>query len=111
MAAMLLSDMGAQVLRLDRPNPSGLGLDRPTRLTFLNRGRRSVIVDLKKPDGIELALSLVARSDAIIEGFRPGTMERLGLGPDPCLAKNPKLIYGRVTGWGTGRAARQSSRT
>lgn len=100
MAAMLLSDMGAQVLRLERPKPSGLGLERPTRLTFLNRGRRSIIVDLKSPDGVALALSLIERSDALIEGFRPGAMERLGLGPDQCLAQNPGLIYGRVTGWG-----------
>ena len=100
MAAMLLSDMGAQVLRLERPMPSGLGLERPTRLNFLNRGRRSVAVDLKKPEGIELALCLIEKSDALIEGFRPGAMERLGLGPDACLARNPRLIYGRVTGWG-----------
>jgi len=100
MAAMLLADMGATVLRVERPTPSGLGLKRPTRLNFLNRGRRSVLVDLKRPEGIALALSLVEKSDALIEGFRPGTMERLGLGPDACLARNPRLVYGRVTGWG-----------
>ena len=100
MAAMLLSDMGARVLRLERPRPSGLGLDRPTRLTFLNRGRRSVVIDLKSSDGVELALCLVEKSDGLIEGFRPGAMERLGLGPDACFARNPRLIYGRVTGWG-----------
>lgn len=100
MAAMLLADLGATVLRLERPQPSGLGLDRPTRLTFLNRGRKSVVVDLKKPAGVALAIELVSRADALIEGFRPGTMERLGLGPDACLARNPRLVYGRVTGWG-----------
>lgn len=100
MAAMLLADMGATILRVERPTASGLGLDRPTRFNFLNRGRRSVVVDLKRPEGIALALSLVEKSDALIEGFRPGTMERLGLGPDDCLARNPRLVYGRVTGWG-----------
>jgi alpha-methylacyl-CoA racemase len=100
MAAMLLADMGATVLRLERPTASGLGLPRPARLTLLNRSRRSVVLDLKRPQGIELALALIARSDALIEGFRPGTMERLGLGPEACLRANPRLAYGRVTGWG-----------
>lgn len=100
MAAMLLADMGATVLRIERPAPSGLGLSRPIRLSFLNRGRRSVVLDLKRPEGVALALSLVARSDALIEGFRPGTMERLGLGPQVCLEANPRLVYGRMTGWG-----------
>lgn len=100
MAAMLLSDMGATVLRLERPTPSDLGLNRPHDLNFLNRGRRSVVLDLKRPEGVSLALSLVERADALIEGFRPGTMERLGLGPGACLARNPRLVYGRVTGWG-----------
>jgi len=99
-ASMLLSDMGATVLRLERPTASGLGLDRPTKLNFLNRGRKSVVLDLKAPEGVALALSLVKRADALIEGFRPGTMERLGLGPEPCLQANPKLVYGRITGWG-----------
>jgi alpha-methylacyl-CoA racemase len=100
MAAMLLADMGATVLRLERPTPSGLGLERPTRLNFLNRGRRSVVIDLKRRAGVDLALALVARADALIEGFRPGTMERLGLGPQSCLTVNPSLVYGRITGWG-----------
>ena len=100
MAAMLLADMGATVLRVERPAPSGLGLDRPTRFNFLNRGRRSVVLDLKRAEGIDLALSLVGKSDALIEGFRPGTMERLGLGPEVCLQRNARLVYGRVTGWG-----------
>ena len=100
MAAMLLADMGATVLRLERPTESGLGLNRPTRLTFLNRGRRSIVLDLKSTEGRELALSLVEKSDALMEGFRPGAMERLGLGPDDCLARNPRIVYGRATGWG-----------
>lgn len=100
MAAMLLSDMGATVLRLERPQASGLGLPRPTELNFLNRGRRSVVVDLKSAAGIALALELVSRADALIEGFRPGVMEKLGLGPDACLQVQPRLVYGRITGWG-----------
>lgn len=99
-ASMLLSDMGATVLRLERPTASGLGLERPVKLNFLNRGRKSVVLDLKQPAGVALALSLVARADALIEGFRPGTMERLGLGPAECMSVNPKLVYGRITGWG-----------
>ncbi len=100
MAAMLLSDMGATVLRLERPQASGLGLPRPTELNFLNRGRRSVVVDLKSEAGIALALELISRADALIEGFRPGVMEKLGLGPQPCLQVQPRLVYGRITGWG-----------
>ena len=73
----------------------------PTRhVTSLNRGRKSIGVDLKNPDGVATVLDLVAEADALIEGFRPGVMERLGLGPDVCLARNPKLVYGRMTGWG-----------
>ena len=100
MAGMLLADMGATVLRVERPVRSGLGLDRPDRLNFLNRGRGSVVIDLKAPAGTALALSLIERADASIEGFRPGTMERLGLGPEACLQRNPSLVYGRITGWG-----------
>lgn len=101
MAAMLLADMGATVLRLDRPAAAGdLGIDSPERFKVTNRGRRSAAIDLKKPEGIALALELAGRADALLEGFRPGTMERLGLGPEPCLARNPKLVYGRMTGWG-----------
>lgn len=100
MAAMLVADMGATVLRVERPRPSGLGLPRPARFTFVNRGRRSVVVDLKSRPGIELALALTARADALIEGHRPGTMERIGLGPDTCLRVNPRLVYARMTGWG-----------
>jgi alpha-methylacyl-CoA racemase len=100
MCAMLLADLGADVLRLDRPEPSGLGIDRPRRFDLLLRGRRSIAVDLKSPAGRALALRLIERADALIEGFRPGVTERLGLGPDDCLARNPRLAYGRVTGWG-----------
>lgn len=98
--AMLLSDMGAEILRLDRTEESGLGIRRDPRYDLLNRGRRSVAVDLKKPEGVDVALRLVARADALIEGFRPGVAERLGLGPDDCFARNPRLVYGRMTGWG-----------
>jgi alpha-methylacyl-CoA racemase len=100
MAAMLLADMGADVLKLDRPVASGLGFERPVRFDLLERNRRSAAVDLKHPEGIALALDLTARADVLIEGFRPGTMERLGLGPNVCLARNPTLVYGRMTGWG-----------
>jgi alpha-methylacyl-CoA racemase len=99
-AAMMLADMGAEVLRLDRagavtkPTPSGPHWD------MLNRGRRSVALDLKHPDGVATALRMIERADALIEGFRPGVMERLGLGPEVCLARNPRLVYGRMTGWG-----------
>jgi alpha-methylacyl-CoA racemase len=109
MAAMLLADMGATVLRVERPTASGLGLPRPARLSFLNRGRRSVVVDLKQPQGVALALALTARADALIEGFRPGTMERIGLGPEACRRVNPRLVYGRVTGWGQDGPLAQSA--
>ena len=94
-AAMLLADLGAEVLRVDRPTSA-----RPAWPTVLARGRRSVVVDLKHPDGAGLVLDLVASAAALVEGFRPGVAERLGIGPDACLARNPRLVYGRVTGWG-----------
>lgn len=100
MAAMLLADMGAEVIRIDRLEPSKLGLTKPDRYNLMQRGRRSAAIDLKRPEGVALALRLIDRSDALIEGFRPGTMERLGLGPDIVLARNPRLVYGRMTGWG-----------
>jgi alpha-methylacyl-CoA racemase len=100
MCAMLLADMGATVLRLERPTVPGLGIERPENFNLLNRGRSSVILDLKRPDCVALALDLIKEADAIIEGFRPGVMEKLGLGPEPCLAANPRLVYGRMTGWG-----------
>lgn len=98
--AMLLADMGADVLRIDRTADSDLGLPRDPRFDLLNRGRRSVALNLKKPEGVATALRLIGQADALIEGFRPGVMERLGLGPDVCLGRNPKLVYGRMTGWG-----------
>src|SRR5207302_4635765 len=94
--AMMLADMGAEVVRVDRPNARVLNPDKDV----LNRGRRSIAVDLKHPDGVQTVLRLVEKADALLEGFRPGVMERLGLGPDECLARNPKLVYGRMTGWG-----------
>lgn len=109
MAAMLLADLGASVIRIDRPTPSGLGIERPPRFNLLNRGRPSLIIDLKAEAGRALVLELVAQADALIEGFRPGTMERMGLGPDRCLERNPRLVYGRMTGWGqTGPLARSA---
>jgi len=100
MAAMMLSDMGAEVIRVDRLTASGLGIPMPKKFNFLGRGRKSIAVDLKNPDGIETLLDLIDKADIVIEGFRPGVMERLGMGPDVCLERNPKLVYGRVTGWG-----------
>src|SRR5271167_961337 len=100
MCAMLLSDMGADVLRIDRAADAGLGIAMDQKYSLLNRGRRSVAFDLKKPEAIEAVLKLVGKADALIEGFRPGVTERLGLGPDDCLKRNPRLIYGRMTGWG-----------
>ncbi|MGQ4809962.1 Formyl-CoA:oxalate CoA-transferase [Candidatus Entotheonellaceae bacterium PAL068K] len=100
MAAMLLADMGAEVLRIDRIRPSGLGFPVPPRFSVMDRSRRSVGIDLKMPEGLATVLRLLDQAEALIEGFRPGVMERLGLGPQVCLARNPRLVYGRVTGWG-----------
>ena len=110
-AAMLLADMGADILRIDRPvAPDDLGPKRSGKhVDITGRGRRSVTLDLKQPDAVEAALELMSRADIVIEGFRPGTMERLGLGPDIALARNPKLVYGRMTGWGqTGPLAQRA---
>jgi crotonobetainyl-CoA:carnitine CoA-transferase CaiB-like acyl-CoA transferase len=98
--AMMLADLGATVIRVDRKEPSGLGAPRPLRYDLGLRNRKSIRVDLKDPAAVALVLDLVANADALVEGFRPGVMERLGLGPDACLQRNPKLVYGRVTGWG-----------
>ncbi len=101
--AMLLSDLGAEVVRLDRPTGSAsAGHPGMASLTddVLTRGRPAVRIDLKQPDGLATALELVSHADALVEGFRPGVMERLGLGPDACLARNPRLVYGRISGWG-----------
>ena len=93
--AMLLSDMGADIIRIDRKGGRG-----GSKFDITSRGRRSVALDLKKPESVEACLKLIETADILQEGFRPGVMERLGLGPDVCLKRNPKLVYGRMTGWG-----------
>ena len=100
MACSLLADMGADIIKVDRLVESKLGIEMPVKYQLLNRGRRSISVDLKEPAGIDVVLKLVEQADVLIEGFRPGVTERLGLGPDACLKRNPKLVYGRMTGWG-----------
>ena len=100
MAAMLLADLGATVLRIDRPMPEALGIERPIQYNLLLRNRRSIAVDLKREEGRALVFQLLESADGLIEGFRPGVMERLGLGPELCLKHNPRLVYGRMTGWG-----------
>lgn len=100
MTAMLLADLGATVIRIDRRVPADLGIKRPRKYDLLLRNRDIIGVDLKDTAAIALVLDLIGQADALIEGFRPGVMERLGLGPDVALARNPKLAYGRVTGWG-----------
>jgi alpha-methylacyl-CoA racemase len=97
---MMLADMGADVLLVDRPSDPGLGLGRRRAADVMLRGCRSVTLDLKSGDGVAAAILLARKADALIEGFRPGVMERLGLGPDVLLAANPQLVYGRMTGWG-----------
>jgi alpha-methylacyl-CoA racemase len=108
---MMLSDMGADVIRIDRaanvppetassPGRSSEASPPPSSFDILARGRRSIGVDLKQPEGVEAVLRLVEGADGLVEGFRPGVMERLGLGPEECLARNPRLVYGRMTGWG-----------
>ncbi|GMU79999.1 MAG: CoA transferase [Acidimicrobiia bacterium] len=98
--AMLLADLGAEVVRIDRPAAVRPDLAVMPATDVLARGRRSVAVDLKRPEGAELLLHLLEQADVLVEGFRPGVMERLGLGPDICLARNPRLVYGRMTGFG-----------
>lgn len=97
---MLLADMGADVLRVDRLAASDLGVETPTHLDLLNRSKRSVAVDLKSAAGLATVKQLIAGADVLIEGFRPGVMEKLGLGPAVCLQVNPRLVFGRMTGWG-----------
>ncbi|MFF3418265.1 CaiB/BaiF CoA transferase family protein [Streptomyces sp. NPDC002698] len=97
-AAMLLADLGADVVRVDRPGGPGLGVDPAHDIT--NRNKRSVIIDLKAEDGASRVLDLAERADILIEGYRPGVAERLGVGPEDCRARNPALVYGRMTGWG-----------
>lgn len=99
--AMLLADLGADVIRVDRASGAALvGPNADFRTEVMHRGRRSVAVDLKHPQGRDVVLDLVERADGLLEGFRPGVTERLGIGPDACLARNPRLVYGRMTGYG-----------
>ena len=98
--AMMLADMGAEVIRIDRPGGGEIMKWVEPRFDVMARGRRSVAIDLKKPGATEAGLDLVAQADIVLEGFRPGVMERMGLGPEACLARNPRLVYGRMTGWG-----------
>lgn len=98
--AMMLADAGAEVIRIDRPGGSEMMNTVEPRFDVLARGRRSVAVDLKSPAAAEAVLDLIARADVLLEGFRPGVMERLALGPDVCLRRHPRLVYGRMTGWG-----------
>jgi alpha-methylacyl-CoA racemase len=100
MCGMLLADLGADVLKIDRILPSGLGVAVPDADAFLHRSRQSIALDLKRDESAPLVLRLCERADALIEGFRPGVTEKLGIGPEPCLARNARLVYGRVTGWG-----------
>ena len=102
-AAMMFADMGAEVIRIDRPQVAGAANPFPmlgTKYDVMARGRRSLALDLKQAQDRATLLELVGKADALIEGFRPGVMERLGLGPDVCLQKNPRLVFGRMTGWG-----------
>jgi alpha-methylacyl-CoA racemase len=101
--AMMFADMGAEVIRIDRlgaADAASLSGKREPRFDVLARGRRSLALDLKNPKAVETVLTLIESADALIEGFRPGVMERLGLGPEVCLDRNPRLVYGRMTGWG-----------
>ena len=100
LCGMLLADLGATVIRIDRKEDADLGIGMPAKYNLMNRSRHAVAVDLKSTAGVDLVKTLLGEADALFEGFRPGVMERLGLGPDVCLALNPKLVYGRMTGWG-----------
>lgn len=100
MAAMLLADLGATVLRIERRKSVELGVKRPLRFDLLLRNRQVIALNLKQPEDHALALRLIGNADGLIEGFRPGVAERMGLGPDACLERNPRLVYGRITGWG-----------
>lgn len=97
---MLLADMGAEVIQITRAQGRATAFDTKPRSQIVDRGRLSVAIDMKKPDGVAAARRIVQSADILIEGYRPGVMERLGLGPDDCLAANPRLVYGRMTGWG-----------
>ncbi len=99
-AGMMLADAGADIIRIDRSERATYPPNTEPHVDLMNRGRRSVAVDLKHPDGVGLVLRLVEQADGLMEGFRPGVAERLGMGPEDCLARNPRLVYGRMTGWG-----------
>ncbi len=99
-AGMMLADAGADIIRIDRSARATYPPNTEPHVDLMNRGRRSVAVDLKHPEGVALVLRLVAEADGLMEGFRPGVAERLGLGPEVCLERNPALVYGRMTGWG-----------
>jgi len=99
-AAMLLADMGANVIRVERPGGSMFTAAHNPRLDFLNRGKRCISINMKEPGGVETVLALIEKADGLLEGNRPGVMERLGLGPDLCLERNTALVFGRMTGWG-----------
>lgn len=99
-AGALLGDLGADVVRIDRLALPGAPVEPPPRFDFYNRNKRSLALDLKQPDGVRTVLQMVAKADVLLEGFRPGVTERLGVGPAACLAANPRLVYGRMTGWG-----------
>lgn len=106
---MLLADLGAEVIRIDRTGKSGLGVEFPARYDLLGRSKRSIAIDLQKPAGLDTARKLIAKADMLIEGFRPGVMERLGLGPESFASENPALVYGRMTGWGQDGPLAQSA--
>ncbi|MFQ5533964.1 MAG: CaiB/BaiF CoA transferase family protein [Sphingomonadales bacterium] len=106
--AMMLADMGADVVRIERPGGASLFPGDPTR-DLLNRGKRVLTLDLKAPEAVATILSMCGKADILIEGFRPGVMERLGLGPEECMARNPRLVYGRMTGWGQDGPLAQSA--
>ncbi|MFM7784146.1 MAG: CoA transferase, partial [Gammaproteobacteria bacterium] len=98
--AMMLADMGAELVRVSRVGGGGMSLGADPRLDFSNRGKRSIALNLKDPRATAIVLRLVEGADGLLEGYRPGVMEKLGLGPDECLARNPRLVFGRMTGWG-----------
>jgi alpha-methylacyl-CoA racemase len=108
-AAMLLADLGADVIRIDRPGPGTLPFELPVEADLLRRGRPSVALNLKHPEAVASVLDLVAAADVLLEGYRPGVAERLGVGPEQCLERNPRLVYGRMTGWGQGGPLAQTA--
>lgn len=106
---MLLGDLGADVLRIDRLQAADLGVEFPGAYDLRNRSKRSVAIDMKSLEGHAVLMELIAQADILVEGFRPGVAERLGVGPEQCLARNPRLVYGRATGWGQGGPMAQAA--